>query len=78
MGGSKLDEGCVCTPGSADGHSILVAHDSNGLSIQGFCAADPSSPASHCCSCISGCMLAASPHHRWWVVVVMMQVVVEA
>lgn len=45
MEGSKLDEGCVCTPGSADGHFILVAHDSHGLSIQGFCDADPSSPS---------------------------------
>lgn len=35
-------------------------------------------PASHYCSCIFGCMLAASPHHRWWALVVMMQVVVEA
>lgn len=56
MEGSKLVEGCVCTPGSADGHSILVAHDSRGLSIQGFCAGDPSSPASHYCSCITGCI----------------------
>lgn len=41
--GSKLVEGCVCTPGSADGHSILVGHDSRGMSIQGFCVGDPSS-----------------------------------